>query len=307
MCYIHTLNSNRLYLPRQQKQLSPHRPSRAVQRCWSLPQAGQMGSTVHDKAWRAALEQAHSPLLAKAFRHSLRMPPPPSAAAMAFILKAKTLISYHWGRCRGDKSQLNLSQAHFNSGTVGAMTEASVVSRVPTTTAASNIWKFGVFNALWQRMGGQITPSKTLTFQLYHSEHTIYLCTATELSEVYIFITGLFKISIKFLPPRQPTSLPICNSVFYSSFSNTKSHREQRRGTALCRAALPSAGTVNEVLWTSHSHQAGDGEFCSPGKEGSAQSLHEEPQVPPHCFLEHQEYCRELPKLNRLSFPSLES
>lgn len=145
---LYTYSEQQQALLRQQKQLSPHRPSRAMQRCWSLPQAGQMRSTVHDKAWRAALEQARSPLLAKAFRHLLRMPPPPSAATRAFILKAKTLISYHWGRWRGDKSQLNLSQAHFNSGTVRVMTEASVVSRVPTTTAASNIWKFGGFNAL---------------------------------------------------------------------------------------------------------------------------------------------------------------
>ena len=144
---LYTYSEQQQTLLRQQKQLSPHRPSRAVQRCWSLPQAGQMQSTVHDKAWRAALEQAHSPLLAKAFRHLLRMPLAPSAAAMAFILKAKTLVSYHGERWRGDKSQLNLSQAHFNSGTVRAMTEALVVSRVPTT-AASNFWKFGVFNAL---------------------------------------------------------------------------------------------------------------------------------------------------------------
>lgn len=76
-------------------------------------------------------------------------------------------------------------------------------------------------------MGGQITPSKTLTFQLYHSEHTIYLCTATELSEVYIFITGLFKISIKFLPPRQPTShLQQC--ILFILFQHKKPQRAEK-------------------------------------------------------------------------------
>lgn len=79
-------------------------------------------------------------------------------------------------------------------------------------------------------MGDQIAPSKTLTLQLYHLEHTTYLCTATELSQVCIFITNLFKISIKFLPPRQSTSLPIYNNVFYSPCYKRKSHGGQREG-----------------------------------------------------------------------------
>jgi len=67
-----------------------------------LPQVGQRGRRPHQAAWRAALEQAHGPLLAKAFRPFLRMPPPASAATRACILKAKTLFSYSGGRRRGN-------------------------------------------------------------------------------------------------------------------------------------------------------------------------------------------------------------
>lgn len=85
-----------------------------------------------------------------------------------------------------------------------------------------------LFNALWWHMGEKIAPSKTLTLQLYHLEHTTYLCSATKLSQVCIFITNLFKISTKFLPSRQSTSLPIYDNVFYSLRYKRKSHRGQR-------------------------------------------------------------------------------
>lgn len=124
-------------------------------------------------------------------------------------------------------------------------------------------------------MGDQITPSKTLSFQLYHLEYSIYLCPATDLSQVYIFITSLFKISIMFLPPRQSASIPVYDNVFYSSFSKTKSHRGQREGQhcaeLLCLLHELLMKSFGLPLVTSH---AGDGQFSSPEKERSTKNLY---------------------------------
>lgn len=87
------------------------------------------------------------------------------------------------------------------------------------------------------------------SLQLYNLEHNISKLTLSVTSK---HITSLVKISDQFLPPRQSTSLPACNNVFYSCFPTTKKHRGQR-GTALCRVALLSAGTINKTLWTSQS------------------------------------------------------
>lgn len=161
------------------------------------------------------------------------------------------------------------------------------------------------FNALWWHMGEEIAPSKTLTLQLYHLEHTTYLCTATRLSQVCIFITNLFKISTKFLPPRQSTSLPIYDNVFYSPCYKRKSHRGQREQQH-CAELLR---LLQELLMKSFGllvvTMLGMGSFVHHEKRDLQKAYIRSP-MSPHSILEQQWYGRELPKLNRLSFPGPE-
>lgn len=128
----------------------------------------------------------------------------------------------------------------------------------------------------------------------------IYILT---LSVSSICITSFVKISIQFLPPRQSTSLPACNNVFYSCFSTTKKHRGQR-GTALCRAALPSAGTNNEILWTSQSIR-GMESFAHLEKTDLQKVCIRSPKFP-YSFLRELSTVFLLLKLKRLFFLSSE-
>lgn len=94
-------------------------------------------------------------------------------------------------------------------------------------------------------MNDQTAPCRTLTFQSYHSEHIIFIFPLPLSEHKYTFITSLCEISIKFLPPTQSTSLPICNNVFHSFSSKKQSHTG---GTTFCRAVLPTAAPFLKCL-----------------------------------------------------------
>lgn len=128
----------------------------------------------------------------------------------------------------------------------------------------------------------------------------LFICVLPLSCHKYTYLLPAFlKLALNF---SQSTSLPICNNVFYSSFPKMKSHRGQREGQhctellCLLQELLPESFGLPTVT------MPGVGSFAHQEKRDPQEACSRSPKSP-HSFLEQQDYCRELPKLNRLSFP----